>query len=187
VSALLSRSFHDDPQMAFLFPDQATRSADLQLMAATIAAAGLRRGHTYVLAGTGGAIDAAAIWSPPEVESLSDSEVGPIVEVIVGRYGDEGLARLGAMSEAMEANHPHDPHLYLFIVGVEPRRQGRGLGETLLTPTLAHCDDTGTAAYLESSNPRNIGLYRRLGFDVVSEFRPEGGPVFTGMWRNPVG
>ncbi len=187
LSAVLSQSFHDDPQMRFLFPDQATRDADLQVMFSTIATAGQRRGHTYVLGDTAGAIAAAAIWSPPEVESLSEGEVGPLVEAIVGRYGDEGLMRVGAMSAAMDANHPHDPHLYLFIVGVDPSRQGLGLGEALLGPTLAHCDATGTAAYLESSNPRNLGFYRRLGFNTVSEFYPDGGPLFTGMWRDPVG
>lgn len=187
LSAVLARSFHNDPQMEFLLPDPATRDADLQVMFTTIASAGLRRGHTYVLANTVGAIAAAAIWSPPEVESLSDTEVGPMVDAIIGRYGDEGLMRVAAMSEAMDANHPHDPHLYLFIVGVDSSQQGHGYGETLVAPTLAHCDATGTAAYLESSNPRNIGFYRRLGFDIVSEFCPEGGPVFTGMWRDPVG
>jgi ribosomal protein S18 acetylase RimI-like enzyme len=187
LSAVLSRSFHDDPQMEFLFPDHVTREADLRVMFTAIASAGLRRGHTYVLADTDGAVAAAAIWSPPEVESLSETEVGPLVDAIAGRYGDDGLMRVGAMGEAMEANHPGEPHLYLFIVGVDPSQQGHGLGEALLAPSLAHCDATGTAAYLESSNPRNIGFYRRLGFDTVSEFYPEGGPVFTGMWREPVG
>jgi len=187
LSAVLSRSFYDDPQTEFLFPDRATRDADLQVMFSTIASAGLRRGHTYALADAGGRITAAAIWSPPEVASLSETEVGPLVEAIIGRYGDEGLMRVGAMSEAMEANHPVDPHLYLFVVGVDPSQQGSGLGEALLAPTLAHCDATGTAAYLESSNPRNLGFYRRLGFDAVSEFYPEGGPLFTGMWRDPAG
>ena len=186
LSAVLSSSFHNDPQMEFLFPDQQTRNADLRVMFQAIAAAGLRRGHTYVLADTAGAIVSAAVWSPPEVRALADTEVGPLVDAIVSRYGDEGLARLGAMSEAMEANHPQDPHLYLFIVGVDPSRQGLGLGETLMAPTLAHCDATGTPAYLESSNPRNIGFYRRLGFLTVSEFYPDSGPLFTGMWRDPI-
>ena len=151
-----------------------------------IASAGLRRGHSYVLADADGVIASAAIWSPPEIQSLSETEVGPLVEAIVGRYGDEGVMRIGAMSDAMEANHPHDPHLYLFVVGVDPRRQGQGLGEGILAPSLAHCDATGTSAYLESSNPRNIGFYQRLGFHTVSEFYPEGGPLFTGMWRDPI-
>jgi ribosomal protein S18 acetylase RimI-like enzyme len=186
LAAVLSRSFHDDPLMTFLFPDQATRDADLHVLFTLAASAGLRRGHTYVLAEPAGEIAGAAIWSPPEVEPLSDDETGPLVDAIVGRYGDEGLMRIGAMSEAMDANHPDSPHLYLFIVGVDPSRQGNGLGERLLAPTLAHCDATGTAAYLESTNPRNIGFYQRLGFDTVSEFHPEGGPLLTGMWRDPV-
>lgn len=187
LSEVMSRSFFDDPQMAFLFPDPATRSADLQVMFTVIASAGLRRGHSYVLAGDDGTIAAGAIWSPPEIQSLSETEVGPIIEAIGGRYGDDGVMRIAAMSDAMEVHHPHDPHLYLFVVGVDPTRQGHGLGEALLAPSLAHCDATGSAAYLESSNPRNIGLYQRLGFHAVSEFYPEGGPLFTGMWRDPIG
>ena len=186
LSAVLSRSFHDDPQMQFLFPDATTRDADLRVMFTTIASAGLRRGHTYVLGDDDGTIVSAAIWSPPEIVALSEAEAGPLVEAIVERYGEEGLMRVGAMSEAMDANHPADPHLYLFVVGVDPSRQGSGLGEMLLAPTLTHCDATGTAAYLESSNPRNLGFYRRLGFRTVSEFHPESGPLFTGMWRDPV-
>lgn len=187
LSAVLARSFHDDPQMTYLFPDPATRGVDLELMFGLIAAAGLRRGHTYALADDSGEVVAGSIWSPPEISALSDDEVGPLVEAVVGRYGDEGLMRLGAMSTVMDEHHPHDAHLYLFIVGVDPSRQGAGLGEALLAPTLAHCDDTATPAYLESSNPRNVGFYRRLGFEVVSEFHPDGGPLFTGMWRTPRG
>jgi ribosomal protein S18 acetylase RimI-like enzyme len=187
LATVLSRSFHDDPLMTFVCPDQATRDADLNILFTVAASAGLRRGHTYVLAEPAGEIAGAAIWSPPEVEALSDDAAGPLIDAIVGRYGDEGLMRLGAMSEAMDANHPDSPHLYLFIVGVDPSRQGNGLGERLLAPALAHCDATGTAAYLESTNPRNIGFYQRLGFDTVSEFHPEGGPLLTGMWREPVG
>lgn len=187
LAAVLTRSFLDDPLMEFLCPEHATRGADLQVLFTVAASAGLRRGHTYVLTDPTGDMAGAAIWSPPEVEPLSDDEVGPVVDAIISRYGDEGLMRMGAMTEAMDANHPDSPHLYLFIVGIDPSRQGNGLGALLLEPTLANCDATGTAAYLESTNPRNVGFYQRLGFDIVSEFHPEGGPLLTGMWREPLG
>ncbi len=184
LCSVLSQSFYDDPQMQYLFPDSATRRQDLGVMFASIAEAGVRRGHTYVLENDS-TIVAGSIWSPPEIRALADSEVGPFVNAIVARYGDAGLARLGAMSDAMEANHPHDPHMYLFIVGVDPRQQGRGFGATVVRPTLAHCDAMRSNAYLESSNPRNISFYERLGFVTISEFHPDGGPLFTGMWRDP--
>lgn len=187
LTPVLSRSFLDDPLMAFLCPDRATRYDDLQVLFTVAASAGLRRGHAYVVTDAAGDIAGAAIWSPPEVEALSDDDVGPLLDAIVDRYGDEGLMRMGAVSEAMDANHPDSPHLYLFVVGIDPSQQGNGLGERLLAPTLAYGDATGAAAYLESTNPRNIGFYQRLGFEIVSEFHPEGGPLLTGMWREPVG
>jgi ribosomal protein S18 acetylase RimI-like enzyme len=184
--AVLVRSFFDDPQMSWLLPDPATRAADLELLFATIAASMVSQGHTYVLDDGAGEIVGAALWSPPEVISLPDESAGPIAEAVVARYGDEGLVRLAAMGEAMDRHHPHEAHMYLFILGVEPNRQGQGLGERLMRPVLDHCDVTRTEAYLESSNPRNLGFYRRLGFETVSEYHPDGGPLFTGMWRHPV-
>ena len=180
-AALLARSFDGDPQMRFLFPDPATRVADLTDFFSTILGAGVRRGHTYTIPGR-----AVSLWAPPAVTALTDDEAGPIVELIAGRYGAEGIARLVALSEAMATHHPTDPHMYLFIVGVEPSLQGQGIGLAILGPTLAHCDVVGASAYLESSNPRNISFYERLGFEVRSEFYPEGGPLFTGMWRDPL-
>src|SRR5687767_6551887 len=50
------------------------------------------------------------------------------------------------------------PYTTLFrspFIGVEPARQGRGLGAALLRAQLAVCDQAGLPAYLESSNPRN--------------------------------
>jgi hypothetical protein len=36
---------------------------------------------------------------------------------------------------------------------------------------------------LESSSPRNVPLYERLGFDVVNEINLPNGPTMWGMWR----
>jgi RimJ/RimL family protein N-acetyltransferase len=39
-------------------------------------------------------------------------------------------------------------------------------------------------AYLESSNPRNLARYERLGFRPIGEFTLVGnGPTVTTMWR----
>lgn len=183
---VLARSFYDDPQMQWLLPDPVGRLDQLRTMFGLIAAAGHRRGHTYLMAEGDEAV-AASVWTPPDVEPFSDDETGPFGEFLYGAYGDEGIGRLGAMVEAMGEHHPTDPHFYLFIVGVSPDHQGRGLGEQLLAPTIGRADAEGTPMYLESSNPRNIGFYRRLGFEIHAEFHPEGGPLFTGMWREPRG
>jgi GNAT superfamily N-acetyltransferase len=184
AAAVLARAFTDDPVMSWLFPDEATRTEDLAVLHGACLHAGHGHGHIYGL-GRGAALQAAAIWAPPEVEPFDDADVESIGALLYGRYGDEGVGRLSAFAEAAGAHHPTDPHFYLFIVGVEPSQRGQGLGASLLVPVLARCDADGLPAYLESTNPRNLTLYRRLGFETRHEFYPEGGPLLTGMWREP--
>ncbi len=72
------------------------------------------------------------------------------------------------------------------MVGVEPERQGRGVGSALLREVLTQCDAEGLPAYLESSNERNLTLYRRHGFEVIEELRlGRSGPLLWLMWREP--
>jgi ribosomal protein S18 acetylase RimI-like enzyme len=85
--------------------------------------------------------------------------------------------------EQMEAFHPTEPHWYLAIIGVEPAKQGRGLGAQLMEGALTRCDEEGLIAYLESSNPANISLYQRHGFEVIGEIQVADTPVVTPMLR----
>lgn len=85
-----------------------------------------------------------------------------------------------------ERHHPAKPeHWYLHYIGVEPRRQGRGLGAALLAPVLELCDRDGAPAYLESSTDRNCALYERHGFESTGIMTlPIGGPPIREMWRH---
>jgi len=69
------------------------------------------------------------------------------------------------------------------MIGVDPVRQGRGLGSALLEAGLARCDAEGAMAYLESSNPKNVPLYERYGFEVLGVIEPEDFPPLTPMLR----
>ena len=68
-----------------------------------------------------------------------------------------------------------------------PDRQDAGLGAAVLAPVLDRCDAEGVHAYLESSNPRNLPFYRRLGFVAAGEIPLPGGPSLIPMWREPHG
>ncbi|MBZ6379888.1 hypothetical protein B5C34_13745 [Pacificimonas flava] len=102
-----------------------------------------------------------------------------------GQFG--GGARGAAAGEAMEAAHPEEPHLYLFLIGTAGRARGRGLGKDLMAPMLAACDRDGLPCYLESSDPENFGFYRAHGFDFRGEPIVVSGvsPLLTPMWRDP--
>lgn len=50
---------------------------------------------------------------------------------------------------------------------------------------LACIDEDHLHPYLESSNPANISLYRRHGFEVIREVRVGGSPPSIPMLRPP--
>ena len=97
----------------------------------------------------------------------------------------EHLDDLLATFEKMGEWHPEEPHWYLPIIGVEPNAQGKGLGAALMRHAVARCDQERALAYLESSNPRNISLYLRHGFEVMGEIRVGAAPLVTPMPRQP--
>jgi ribosomal protein S18 acetylase RimI-like enzyme len=90
-----------------------------------------------------------------------------------------------AVLEQMGSYHPSEPHWYLPLIGVDPTRQGRGYGSALLQHALRRCDEDQTLAYLESSNPANVSLYERHGFEVVGTIQAGASPTFYPMVRKP--
>lgn len=71
----------------------------------------------------------------------------------------------------------------LATVGVHPNSWGRGTASALLAEGLHRLDERGAAVALETSDPRNVTLYSRHGFDVSATTRIPGGPVVHSMAR----
>ena len=84
----------------------------------------------------------------------------------------------------MEKIHPHDERCwYLPLIAADPAHIGKGLGGELMKHALQRCDEDGSIAYLESTNPRNISLYERHGFGVVGEIQAGSSPTLYPMIR----
>ncbi len=130
---------------------------------------------------------AAALWIPPERAEMKLPwwQELQMLPTIVSFTSLSGLGRVDAFRKAAEKHHPKSrPHFYLMTIGVDPKFQGQGLGGALLDATLAKIDAKGLPSYLESSNEKNVPLYRRHGYEVTKEFRPApDAPPLWGMWR----
>jgi GNAT superfamily N-acetyltransferase len=104
---------------------------------------------------------------------------------VTADIGEAELARIAALTGVMEAHHPHDPHLYLWFVGVHASRQGQGWGGRLLESRLTRADEQAVPSYLEATSERNRTLYARHGFEVIGELSVDGSPPMWQMWRDP--
>ena len=62
-----------------------------------------------------------------------------------------------------------EPNYYLGVIGVEPGRQGQGIGSALMRPILERCDRELIVASLQTGAERNLPFYERHGFRIVDE------------------
>lgn len=175
VMDILALAFSTDPAVRYMFPTAATYLASFNRLAAAMAGGALAAGTAWVV--NGGA--AAALWLAPGAQADRDAIIALVGETVA----PERQAVLGALGEEMQAFHPEEPHWYLSMIGVDPSRQGQGLGAALLKAGLARCDADGLPAYLESSSPKNVPLYERHGFEVIGLIKPGDHPGLIPMLR----
>ena len=175
--ASLVAAFITDPLARFGWPSPHDYLHAMPLLAREFAGGSFEHGTAYVTADFCG----TALWLPPNVHTNSESLEKLARDTAKPEHLDDLLATL----EKMEEWHPEEPHWHLPIVGVEPNAQGNGLGGALMRHGVARCDQEGALAYLESSNPKNISLYERHGFEVMGEIQIGAGPLVTPMLRQP--
>ena len=186
LASIAAAGFYDDPVLSWVFRDDERRLEQLTFLMTGLA------GDMVPDRGTVHIVDdvCAAFWRDPSFEhhrtaadrvedALAEGPAPPMP------FADEELERLVILGEVMMTNHPHEPHWYLNVVSTIPEHQGRGLGTAVLQPVLDRCDADGARAYLESSNPRNLTLYRRNGFVDAGEIPLPDGPSLIKMWRDP--
>lgn len=182
VVQALALAFEDDPVMAYLFPDAATRRRRLAGFYRVVVPMLERQGVVH----TSDGIHGAAVWQAPRAWDarpgwLEGAWLG--IRMLLALRGSAERAQI--LNDLVRLEHIREPHWYLALLGTEPAQQGRGLGSALIAPMLARCDDEGTLAYLESSKRENLPFYERHGFAVVRELRLPDGPPLWPMLRQP--
>jgi ribosomal protein S18 acetylase RimI-like enzyme len=85
--------------------------------------------------------------------------------------GIGSIIRLARLSGVIEREHFRDRHWYLYMLGVDPAHQGRGLGGKLVARHVEGATRDGVPAYLETDRPENVGFYERFGYRVTRELR----------------
>jgi ribosomal protein S18 acetylase RimI-like enzyme len=121
----------------------------------------------------------AALWLPPG-QHPDDEALTDLIKRSVPAEAQEQVLRV---VEQMAQHHPDGPHWHLALIGVEPAEHRRGHGSALLRYALDAVDANRLPAYLESSNPENIPLYQRHGFEVLGTVQAGSSPPITPMLR----
>ena len=170
---LLLLAFSSDPFQRFLMPDPSIYLKNSAIWFNNAASQSISTQTLFGLEDNSG----IAIWFPPnysvQFEALEETykDIPKQSREDIYRYFNE-----------FENSKPKDVW-YLEYLGVDPNNHSQGIGTQLLKKSLNEIDALHDAAYLESSNPRNMSLYERHGFEVVSKFQFGYGPPIHTMYR----
>jgi len=185
LSRLLWRTLESDPLVRYLFPSRWYAGRVVPLLFGAQARDALRHGCIDVAVAHRQPL-AAAIWLPP------GHILPPTVRWILAglpAYLAAGTMFIDRLPDLLRlipttTTGPVEPHCYLEALAVDPDRQGQGIGSHVLAFGLRRADEAGFACRLQTSNERNLALYRRFGFEVRDETRPlKSGPPIWSMWR----
>lgn len=177
ATGVITLAFATDPVARWMYPDPDQYLEHFPEFVRAFAGKSFVNGTAYLAPDAGG----AALWLGPGVEPNEDSLIG----LFWHSTSDEVQKDLFPIFDQIGEFRPKERHWYLPMLGVEPSRQGSGIGSALLQHTLANCDADGLPAYLESWNPKNIPLYERFGFELIGTIRSGDAPPLFPMLRQP--
>jgi GNAT superfamily N-acetyltransferase len=179
---LLARAFQDDPGAIVFDPDPARRRERLPGFFRSFVAAGLAEAGGLVVAGD--PVAGIACWFGPDQHGPSEEAMdahgfGDVLE----SWGPDASRRILTMVDEIEVQHDRriaGPHFRLDFFGVDPERQGTGIGSALIEHGHRIADDLGLPCYLETFTEANVRYYERRGYAVSGEYPVgDGVPVYA--------
>jgi ribosomal protein S18 acetylase RimI-like enzyme len=174
---VLVRANWEDPAARWVWPDSQQFLTHFPSFVRAFGGRAFAHGSAYYVDGYTG----AALWLPPDVHPDEDMLIALLQRTVSEQIQKDFFPVL----EQMGRYHPSEPHWYLPLMGVDPSQQGKGFGSALLQHTLMQFDRDNKLAYLESSNPRNIPLYKRHGFELLGSIQIGTSPSIAPMLRKP--
>ena len=179
--ASFCEAFADDPGLSWIWPERDDRLRRLPHFFKPIVSGAMANG---VALRSAGAV-AVSLWRTPGRIHPGGIEILRGLPSMVRAMGG-GRERALRISAMLKAKQPNDfPWWYLQFIGVRPAAQRTGLGGMAIRAGLALGRTAAMPVYVEVMNPLNVGYYRHIGFETITEFDiGDGGPhVWAMIWR----
>jgi ribosomal protein S18 acetylase RimI-like enzyme len=112
------------------------------------------------------------IWEKPN-EHRSAIAFNDVIEGFslvfkVGIFSLVRMVRYQFWSSKQKKRFISEPYWYLDTVVVSPDYQGKGFASKMIKPFLSEANVKGDKVYLETQNIKNVPIYEKYGFKLIS-------------------
>jgi ribosomal protein S18 acetylase RimI-like enzyme len=186
ATAVLGRAFQEYPLFQRILPNAASRPAGITALHGSVIRYCLKHGEVYTTPDLAG----VACWLPPErpfPTFFRMVQAGMLrVPFHMGWSSCRQLNAVDALAQKLHHTHAPGPHWYLWVIGVDPDYQGKGMAGQLMRPVTERADKDQLPCYLETHKELNVTIYQRLGFQIAEHVDLfEGTGSMWGMLRRP--
>lgn len=165
---VLARALFDDALARHMYPEDDDRRRHTPWHFSALARYGKLFGRVLT---TPGEPKGVAIWFPPGEADMTETRLEAAgLDASPAMLGEAAFSRFATAMAQIEPFRERDmtgPHWYLALLGVDPGHAGQGIGSALLKPVLRRADSDGLPCYLETAEERNVGFYRKHGFETL--------------------
>ncbi len=114
---------------------------------------------------------ATALWNSDKKERISSTFIRRNLSFLF-KMGIKATISIVKKDQFTHDQYPgKEKFFHLFLIGVLPEAQGKGLASSLINPVLERETLKSIPIYLETANPSNVEIYRKKGFSVFKSIQ----------------
>ena len=159
IKRILLVSFKNDPHVNWLL-EESKNKLKLNLLIDYVVHQTLRKGEIYLSDEN----NAVALWDFERNEKMSFHSIWRNLAFLI-RIGIKSVVRILKSEAHVRTNfHKYPRYCHLYMIGVLPEAQGKGLASALMNPMIQRMKEVSIPVFLETANPRNVDIYKKKGF-----------------------
>src|SRR5215469_5560759 len=161
IKRILLVSFKNDPHVNWLL-EESNNKFKLNILIDYVVHQTLRRGEIYLSDDN----NAVALWDFERNEEMSFHYIWRNLAFLI-RIGVKSVVRIVKSETHVHNNLRKYPrYCHLFMIGVMPEAQGKGLASALMNPMIRRMKIRSIPVFLETANLRNVDIYKHKGFKM---------------------
>jgi len=175
AAKLLSEEFVDDPVIRYMLDSMSSEKRAayfLRYFEILLSAAALNSARFDEADGW----SSCAVWMPPGRRVDNPATLLPAGLIsILWNIGIQGCRRMllefGPQSDDAKAKglKNGEKYYYLFFIATKKEKRGKGLSTALIKRYQAIATEKGTPIWLEATTSYSRDIYKKIGFEIVSE------------------
>jgi len=162
VVNILCHSFINDPHINWLLEESKSKNK-LKIIMGYVFEESLARGTVYLNDDN----TAVTLWNTEKKEKVSLQYIVRNLSFLF-RAGLKTTRRCLKTDKITYEQYPKNArYCQLYLIGVLPEYQGKGLASTMLNPMIEEMEKKSIPMHLETANAKNVKIYMKKGFNII--------------------